>query len=246
MNVLVDFHCHIYKVYDLRKALNFVVQRHSTPIAMFLTERNDCSYFTSISEKKIELTADFDIKIVDENCCKLNEKIFLFRGRQYATKEGVEVLSLFTAPDLADKLPARTYCEAIVRSGGVIAFSWAFGKWRGNRTAMIEELLLEYGNKKAILLDSRLRPNILARPSIFNKLTSNGFKVFVGSDPLPLKGQENKLASYTSLFEIPESDLSVINSEFLRDLIFNKESTKVVGSRSGLLEFVRDQLALRI
>lgn len=246
MNILVDFHCHIYALYDLRKVLNFEIHSFASPLAVVLTERHDCHFFDQIKAGKPDSFSPSAREIVDDNCCRISTNKFLFRGRQFAAREGIEVLALLSSPDLPDKLPAKTYCEAIINAGGIVAFSWAFGKWRGPREELIEKLSSEFGYTNVVLLDSRLRPNFLALPTAFDRLSKQGFKTFVGSDPLPLKWHESALGSYVNLFECPECDSSEINSEFLRNLIVNKSAAAVLGDRSSAFEFLKDQISLRL
>lgn len=242
MNLAIDFHCHIYPVYDLRKSLLFALGRFSHPSAIFLTERQDCAFFDTFFNLSSQNTENFSLKNVDQDCFQLNEKLFILRGRQYATKEGIEVLSLFAAPSLKDKLSAEEYCTAIVETGGIIAFSWAFGKWRGDRGKLIEHLSQKFGKDQVVILDSRLRPSLLPLPKELQRLSELGFSTFVGSDPLPLKSHEDKLGSFANVFEHEGS----IDSEAIRRIILKNPVKKTSGSRSSIVEFVRDQVSLRM
>jgi hypothetical protein len=243
MKLLIDFHCHLYPIYDLRKALLFA---QKSSLALILTERHDCSYFDSLMTGQIDLGKDLTVTKLDQNCCKITENFFVFRGRQYSTLEGIEVLSLLASPNLEEKLPARNYCEAIAAAGGLIAFSWAFGKWRGTRGSLISSLAQEYGPDRVVLLDSRLRTNFLALPNEFRTLETKGFRSFVGSDPLPLRWHEDALGSFGSLFNAEFENSSGFNSESLRKLIFSNQISQVTGRRSGLISFSKVQIGLRL
>ena len=252
MTFLFDFHCHLYAIYDLRKAILFAQRgpvknsadaEHS--IVLFLTERHDCKFFDALSEKKLDLGKRLEVTKIDSSCCKIGKNIYLVKGRQYATQEGIEVLSYFAAPQVPEKISAKSYCEEIIAAGGMIAFSWAFGKWRGNRAALIESLALEYGPHNVVLLDSRLRPAFMPLPKVFSRLETKEFKLFAGSDPLPLYSHQNKLASFACGFDNIEIKNSNINSESIRKIISGKNDWHLVGVRSGLIEFIKDQIALR-
>lgn len=245
MNIFFDFHCHLYPVYDLRKALLFAEGSPDRVKVSFLTERYDCRYFDSLASGALTNKGS-DIHQIDTNCLSISKNSFLVRGRQFSSCEGIEVLALFASPDLPEKLNAKTYCEKTIADGGLIAFSWAFGKWRGSREDLIESLALLYGKKNVLLLDSGLRPSILRLPKAFKTLAIKGFKILAGSDPLPLANQEQRIGSLGSSLANIDIKPEQIDSNLLRDIIGNFFQSSVVGQRSGMIEFVRDQIRLRI
>ena len=102
MSITADTHVHLYDCYDFdaffRNAFsNLGKHGDGSTKALFLAERNDCSFFSLLKEKgeagkfKIENDDSDDcIKILDE----LGGELYLFAGRQVVTKERLEILSL--------------------------------------------------------------------------------------------------------------------------------------------------------
>lgn len=245
MELLTDFHAHIYANYDLREALTFAQARTSGPVALVLTERFDCDFFKSLKQGSVSAGENLRVGEIDDNCLRLGSRLFLFRGRQYATKEGIEVLSLLAAPKLDEKLPAQNYCDQIINEGGIVAFSWAFGKWCGKRGRLIEILAENIGTEKCVLLDSRLRPSVLSLPASFVRLSNKGFKIYAGSDPLPLKTHQSELGSFASLLPIQGAQ---INSAAVMSAIQTATATTatIEGQRQNVFAFARDQIRLRL
>jgi hypothetical protein len=243
MVTLVDFHSHIYANYTLEDCIRSAICNTNNAYKVaFLTERFDCSYFQQIPSL-LQSNSELTITRTSSNYIEINNQLLIFRGRQFASIEGLEVLSLFCSPQMQEKLTAKEYCQSIIEQGGLVAFSWAFGKWSGKRGELIKELCLKYTDKQVIILDSKLRPKLLPLPKQMIELKNAGYKLFYGSDPLPLAWHQGNILSFGTSFD--QDFNPELTDENMRDLILSPKSYASFGKRTTLIQFIIDQLALR-
>ncbi len=242
--MLIDFHAHLYKNFNISISLKSALAKEGyVKKVAFLTERSDCSYFKELATICSQIEG---LKVTgqQENMIEINSILSIFSGRQYASSEGIEVLSLFCNSEIKDGLPAENYCSEILEQNGIIAFSWAFGKWIGKRGEKIQELSERFGKEKVILLDSGLRPEFIALPAQTESLKLQGFKLLGGSDPLPLTSNQKRILSFGSILEDAVGSDNL--ESHIRTQLLTKESFDFFGSHSGPVRFLTDQLRLRL
>jgi hypothetical protein len=171
------------------------------------------------------------------------QRLHLIAGRQIMTAEGLELLALATRTPIPDGISLADGLARVRAAGAVAVIPWAFGKWWGRRGAALRAALAEQDPPD--LGDNSARPSLLADPELFRRARARGRAVLPGTDPLPLRGHEARAGSYGFVLEgglsstHPARDLAAA----LRALT---GPPRRFGRRVGPIEFVRDQVALRL
>ena len=256
MELIVDCHTHLYPHYDLRQAfasalVNFRKAEtqagvRSTPRrALLLTERHDCNFLAelqrgtlSVPNFEIQRAAEDGVLLVRSN---LGDEFFLVAGRQVVSAERLEILALLFEGRIADGTNAEEVIKEINRAGGVAVVNWAPGKWMFGRGRRVAELIEQFGDQIA-LGDTALRPSLWPEPSLIKLGQKLGLKVLVGSDPLPLFGEERRLAALNLVFGRGFDPARPRSS--LREVLRNTDGQRI-GSRLSCLELVLRLLALK-
>jgi hypothetical protein len=176
-------------------------------------------------------------------------ELVLVAGRQVRTREGLEVLALATAEDFTDGLPLAETLSHVRASGALPVLPWGFGKWWLSRGALIAKSVTGgAGQGELYLGDNAGRPAFARRPPLFREAERRGIPVLPGSDPLPLAGHVARAGSYGFLLAgaldeaRPARSLSIL----VRRLRSAGVQPRPFGRPSGLLQFCRDQAALRL
>lgn len=213
---MADTHLHIYPQYDAGLALrslfaNLRAAGRSDRLGGFLVERSDCRWFRSMeSLGKHALAPGVELKECRRGAMTVSIEgegaLTLFAGRQVATRERIEVLSLLADADVADGQTADATIGAILDAGGIAVLSWAFGKWFGGRGAVVREAFRRWQARGLLLGDSALRPAGFPQSPLFHEARAAGVPVLAGSDPLPRPGEESRFGQYASRLEVPGFD----------------------------------------
>jgi hypothetical protein len=174
-----------------------------------------------------------------------DERLLLIAGRQIRTREGLEVLALATAEEFPDGLTLGDTLTRVHWSGALPVLPWGFGKWWFYRGALVEAALRQW---EGILLgDNAGRLRLAGPPRFFREAEARGVPVLPGSDPLPFPEHATRAGSYG--FAAPGVS-PTRPAEGLRSLAqglrSRSEQPRTFGRCSGLLEFCRDQSALRV
>lgn len=179
------------------------------------------------------------------------DTLVLIAGRQIRTHEGLEVLALATTEDFPEGLTFGGTIERVHWSGALPVIPWGFGKWWGERGGLVERLLAGPEREAVFLGDNAGRPGIAPRPPLFGVAESRGVLVLPGSDPLPLPEHVSRPGSYGFVLDLLEGELDPRRpaaglAAALRRVRQLGERLKPFGRCSGLLDFCRDQSALRL
>ncbi len=171
--------------------------------------------------------------------------LLLVNGRQIATKEGLEVLTLISSCEIPDGLGIRETLEEALGSGALVTLPWGFGKWTGLRRRLMLELVGQFGPRGIALGDSAGRPAGLGDGAIFALARRLGVAILPGTDPLPIPGHRERAGQYGLWFEgrldanAPSADLrSRLSSSMSRDA--------TIGRRDGFLRSIATQFRLRL
>ena len=124
-----------------------------------------------------------------------DQRLVLVLGQQLATAEKLEVLSFGAAEVVLNGASIDETLAAIERSGGTGIVPWGVGKWSGRRGRLIERVLAEKRGDKFFLGDNGGRPKVWPVPQ-FALAQKLGIRVLRGTDPLPLTGDERRIASF--------------------------------------------------
>ncbi|MEM7682862.1 MAG: hypothetical protein AAF288_12970 [Planctomycetota bacterium] len=127
--------------------------------------------------------------------------VFFAPGRQVATAERLEMLSICGEGDLPAGLSLAESAVAAREAGGLSVTPWGVGKWTGGRGQTVIESL-------------RADPDLLAgdnggRPVGWSSVPLDlarelGRTVLPGSDPLPLPGGASRLGSLGVWVDVPD------------------------------------------
>ena len=255
MAFIADTHVHLYPFFDLTAALRGALQRLGAlapglPRAIFLTERSDCHFFRDMYER---LTADasngasasfenFQFARAGENALVATtggEKLFIIAGRQIATVERLEVHSLAVDVEIPDGLPLADAIARVCDAGGVPVIPWGVGKWLGARGRLVRDALEK--NADVLAGDSSMRPTPWPEPCF----RSAALRVIAGTDPLPVRGEEQQIGRYATIFDGDldgcDSAASVRNA--LRRV--PQSGCKMTGYRCGPIEVFTRSRAMK-
>ena len=250
----VDGHVHLYPVFDLERAieigrknlLKLAEKTKSTekiiPVWL-LVERSDTDMFGKIKElaEKNGSKNGFSFEQIDSVTIVVKEKnkriLYIFAGRQLVTKENLEVLSLVSNFNLADRAASlEETIDLIGRNQGTPALNWAPGKWFAARGEIVKNAIEENESDRFFIGDSTMRNTLWPTPKLVKKAKKKGFAVLAGSDPLPFSGEEKMIGSYGFLIDSDFSEKSPAESmrKILRE---NRGSIRIVGKRNNPVTF---------
>ena len=171
IRILMDAHVHFYPSYDLQTfllaALDHLPRYAPTDQRVLcLAERTGHTFFQSLAQDEIPLPSDrWRIVAWDpEGAVKIRHRpthrdLWIIAGRQYTTRENIEVCSLFSDAPVPDHMTARDTVRAIrEEAGGLPALDWAFGKWLFARGKLVRRLLETNPPATLPLIDTAMRP----------------------------------------------------------------------------------------
>jgi hypothetical protein len=216
MSVFVDCHVHWYSGMALESvyaaAWENALQACALggapapeQVALLLTEREGQEEFRSTLAGPLPTLTNLSIKASPEGSALIissltepRRPLLLVAGRQFVSRERLEVLSLCLNLETEPALPAADLVEAIVSAGGVPCLPWSPGKWLFGRGRLVRALCAQFP-REITLGDISMRPRVLPALSA-GRVWAKGIPVLAGSDPLPLAGEENEIGAYGVLF----------------------------------------------
>lgn len=270
-----DGHVHLYAEYDqtrffhcsLRCATSF-----RAPLLLLLAEPEGHSYFrllrdhvgerapaatpASSAQPDIAALEGLTLATTSEPCSltvaahgSSNPQVFLIAGRQFVSRENLEVLAVGLDPE--DELcrtprQSRDAEELIGRgleAGAIVILPWGFGKWIGSRGRQAAQLACKTRFGKAPLFflgDSSARCWPWPTPKPFR----GPARVLPGTDVLPLAGFENRLARYGFRLRGEFDQNAPFGS--LAELLRRQVPLETFGRRDSLARAILAQLRLRL
>jgi hypothetical protein len=168
--------------------------------------------------------------------------LLIVAGRQIATREKLEILTIGTRKIVADGNPLETTLGDALGTGALVVLPWAVGKWLGTRGKLIENAFRGDYKERLFAGDNGGRPAFWPAPGVFR----HGLRpVLPGSDPLPLAGQEQRVGA--SGFRMAGELPSVRPAQsFLEKLDrATKADVQPFGKLENPVRFMQNQLALR-
>jgi hypothetical protein len=209
-----DFHLHIYKVYPLESLLSSLFAnlnrvartRHPEPVlkAAFLAERRRYQMFQDWQRGHFRIRG-YSVTPLSPHALEVKtdkgDRLLLFAGRQVATAESLEILSLVSDRDVPDALPFADAAERVCESGGIPVLPWAPGKWEGARKKLIRKGIETLAGRGLMLCDSSIRPSFFPDPVLFHVARRLGVPILAGTDTYPVAGEERLAGSYATLLE---------------------------------------------
>lgn len=171
-------------------------------------------------------------------------RLAVIAGRQLVTRERLEVLALGTVAALRDGDPIDATLAAVHDSGAAAVLPWGVGKWLGQRRAIVARILEDPRWRYVFVGDNGNRLALGPEPAQFAAARRAGRCVLPGSDPLPLRGQEARVASYGFAVDA-DLDWSQPAAALLA-ILRSRTSFAAFGRRARLKRFVGSQVALRL
>lgn len=217
--VLVDCHTHFHGLYDdvrfldsaarnLQRGAAQLGANGSSPGCLVMTESTgsaDFSHFSRIAAgggRRPPWTfrpTEEDTSLIA--CHEDGRRLALIAGRQIATAEGLEVLTMPSSLGPEDGLPVRDVIRKAAAERALAVIPWGFGKWwLGRRRALLG--LLE-DQDDFLLADSGCRLRGSLQPGLLAVAAAKSLPILAGSDPLPLPGHETRAGSYGCAVEGP-------------------------------------------
>jgi hypothetical protein len=247
--VIFDAHVHLYPCYDLPRALDGLLSRlnqwasSGTPNPRYMAliaERAGTPTLKELidgpwAKSGGNWTATAETGEAVWTCRHASgDSLSLIVGRQFATREKMEVLAIGAHFDNLDGLPIRQIIETLCAAGQVPILPWSPGKWLFGRGQIVRELIEEMGPGLA-LCDTAIRPRGIPSPSIFRRARQLNCRILAGSDPLPLPGEEKGLGSYA--VGLPDADPARDPLTILREVLRNPaEPVNLLGSRNSAFQ----------
>lgn len=248
----IDGHVHLYPVYNLPRAVEHGVknlQDNSPKIGSkvvpvwLLVERSDANFFDQIRQSprqydsnglKFKPGAD-DLTVVVEQAGEA--MLYIFAGRQLVTQEGLEVLSLISSLNIADRQQGiDEVIQAVIDSGGIAALNWAPGKWFFQRGRVIARQIEQHSAAELFIGDTSLRTRLWPEPKLMKLARNKGFPIMAGSDPLPFPGEEQGIGRYG--FLIQGNFDAEKPAQSLRELLNrNSKAIRIMGRRNDIFTF---------
>ena len=251
---LIDAHVHYYSAYDTQRFLDaasagFERQAEDQAVRILcMAESAADNWFGSLLDsdalsetnwRRFPTEEPQSIRLVRESD---NAELLVIAGHQCVTAEDIEVLMLGQRAKHPDGQPADTVVQAALDAGAIPLLPWGFGKWMGARGELVASLLKTFG-KQQLLGDNSGRLNGTPTPALLREGSERGHCLLPGSDPLPMRGEEHKVASFGAYIageislETPFADLKALIARGAEPVTF--------GGGESLLRFVRNQLLMQ-
>jgi hypothetical protein len=266
--ILIDAHVHIYDCFDLARFLDSAYANFEAA-AKRLGHSNDFTGVLLLAETSkdkwfLHLAANADGKDLPvgknagswtffrttENCSlcansKNSKKLFIVAGHQVVSAEGLEVLALVMKGKFQDGIPISQLIKDIKKNDGLPVIPWGFGKWLGRRGKILEALI-ENANKYDFFLgDNGGRPKFFHRPSLFKLSERQDIRIIPGTDPLPLKTDNDRVGSFGfGLRKFISNDEPA--KDILKCLLDPTSEFEYFGLPEGFTPFLCNQLKLRL
>jgi hypothetical protein len=216
-HVLVDGHVHFHRCFHEpaffdRAWLNFQAGAAAAGIGevaagcLLLTERARESYFERLRRHDRIKCSAWALRSTAEAGALLasrpgGERMFVIAGRQIVTHEGLEVLALGASASFRDGLDLASTVAAVRAADGLPVLPWGFGKWSGRRGQLLDRFLQADETGPIFLGDNGGRSAALGTPPQLKRAAEDGLIVLPGSDPLPLRGEVDRVGGYGFVVE---------------------------------------------
>ena len=248
-SALVDAHVHIHPLFPLETFLqgaleNFRAAARTASGCLLLAEMAGSRWFRKapgvVGAWTLGSTGEEDSLVARRST---GESLFLVAGRQIAVRERLEVLALGKDADVPDGLPLEETLRRVRDSGALPVLPWGFGKWTGQRGALVAAMLDRPG--ELYLGDNSNRLQLAGMPRLLREAVERGILVLPGTDPLPFPNHAGRAGSFGFVLETaldprrPAEDL-------LRRVRALREQPRAYGRGETLPRFLQAQASLQL
>lgn len=255
MQYHVDTHVHVYHCYQqedfLARIISNIAKVESAVIPVLcLTESQGFDFY---HELKSQLNDDSAAQkwhlqdIAGQPAIMLQrdgQNIIVVAGRQIISRQGLEVLALYSDHQYEDGQDTQKIIDLINEKNGLAVLPWGVGKWLGRRGKLIVELLEANDPEKLTIADISARPALWPQPEQFRLGRKIGYNCLYGTDPLPLVHEQFRIGSAGIIAELPADPAQALAE--LKTTLTKQRPGHFYGRRVSALRFIRDQLMLRI
>jgi hypothetical protein len=263
----VDAHVHIHDCFDLQQFLDAAARNFAFHTAkseskalhsyvLCLTESYGANKFgelarradaeqadATISEKSWNIRHGSDDKCLIAAHPDLGE-IVVVAGRQIVTAERLEILALGSVQKWDDGLAVYDVVQSVIDSGAIPVLPWGFGKWLGQRSDIVANLIKKFDDGSLFLGDNSGRPELMPTPAEFTGVSGSAMRILPGSDPLPFKSEYDRAGSFGFYIDDLSQHEGVWNG--LRKKLQQGEGRiHCYGSLESPLRFIRNQVAMQ-
>lgn len=210
LTIAIDTHAHLRRCFGLCSFLDHAAENLSrasqsrTLGVLMLAETEGCIPFEELVGLSgapsgawvLERTAEPVSLIARHGSGK---ELVLVAGRQIATRERLEVLSLASTAPIEDGLSTEEAIGAAQAAGAIPVLPWGFGKWWGARGEIVRRILEAFGAGELFVGDNGNRPRCSPRPRLFREAERRGLLILPGSDPLSLPDQVERVGRYGTI-----------------------------------------------
>lgn len=223
-----------------------------TPIICLLETATSNWYqeLISIANNSTGHIDHWQVNALDNNCLlqlseKTGKELLILPGEQVITAENLELLVIGTTRKIPHFNSVEFYLEKFSRSH-LIILPWGVGKWLGKRGKKVNQLIAGQNNHTFALGDNSGRTPVWKYIPQFSQARKAGINILAGSDPLPVAGQHNKVASFGTIINGPLHLQGLANQ--LREKMLEKQAPDIrsYGKQDNLLQFLASQLLLRL
>jgi hypothetical protein len=253
MKVIADAHAHVYPCYDASASIaaawrnlnELAAGAGPEPaaggdvlLAVFLTERCDCHFFRDLRDGAVR-PGGFRVGAVSEEGALAlfpadgGRPLYVFAGRQVATRERLEALVLTADLDAADGQPFEAVADVARAAGAPAVLPWSPGKWLGARGRLVARIMAKTPPDDLLIGDTALRPQGWREPALMRQARENGFRVVAGTDPLPFAGEERRIGTYGAILDAGAFDAAQPVTSVRRALRQKGTALRSVGRRCG-------------
>jgi len=259
---LFDGHVHIHKKADVAVLLSAAMQNFAAAAAkltsgpwrgaLLLTEMGHRNWFEEMAARSTEPElGSWRIASASPDGINLRAlgpdgaELTIVAGRQIITSERIEVLALATRARIEDGASLESTITQAQGVGALVVLPWGAGKWLGHRGKLVQQALGASRLRPVFAGDNRGRARGLRQPASFAIAQQRGSPILPGTDPLALPGEERHVGSFGFAIAGPPTD--AIEGRSLQErLSGDPAGVRVFGRRVGLIQFARNQAALRI
>lgn len=208
--LFVDAHVHFYRSFDETCFLDAAWSNFSKHARgehfvglLLLAETARDDWFGSLSKRAEGATTNVSaspswrpIATAEGEALRLRQpdgrELYVLAGRQIVTAEDLELLALGTTQRFEDGSRLADLTPQVLASGAIAVLPWGFGKWTGRRGEIVRREVNEAPSTAFFLGDNGGRLRGSREPAVFAAGKARGLRVLPGSDPLPLRSEQEK------------------------------------------------------
>jgi hypothetical protein len=209
----VDPHVHAYDIFDHGLLLDTAAKnfRRAGAVAglLCLTETSRDHAFRRWREEG--RVGDWRVYETDDTALLRLEHdrslpMWALAGRQIITADRLEVHALGVDAEFADGRDTVDTIAEVRGAGALAVLPYGVGKWTGSRGRLVSQLIERYADGGIVLGDNSGRITLGPRCPQFDQAAAHRLTLLPGTDPLPMRGMEKRVATLGVVLDGPFAD----------------------------------------